>query len=82
MGENNSWWTKDIAIAAYVSMRGEKEGITLLKVERNGRESKFYFKDPNSKIEGITMSFPQSESFKFDSAIRVLKSLGYSNNIK
>jgi len=78
MSDNKVRSTQDIAIAAYVSMCGEAEGITLVKVSANGNQSDFVFKDPNEKFDEIAVKFPQSESFKFDSAVRVLKSLGYS----
>jgi len=77
MSNSRVWSTKDIALAAYVSMRGESEGIALAKVERNGKDSEFFFRDPNEKVDEITMEYPRSESFKFDAVIRVLKSLGY-----
>lgn len=73
---------QDIGLAAYINVFGAAEGITLVKVSGNGSQSDFVFKDPNEKFDEIAVRFPQSESFKFDSAVRVLKSLGYSRRKK
>jgi len=82
MNNPKVWSTTDIALAAYVNMRGKTSGISLTKVERNGKDSKYFFKDRNDKIDELIVQFPASESFEFDSMVRVLKSLGHSKNIR
>jgi len=81
MGNAKVWSTTDIALAGYVNMLGQDHGITLAKVERNGSSSKYYFTDPNNKIDELIVKFPASESYRFDSMVRVLKSLGYSKDV-
>lgn len=74
------WTTTDIALAAFVSLCGERDGITLQKVERNGSASIFVFKDERGTIDGLLVRWPTSECFRFDSKVRALKSLGYSKS--
>ena len=82
---------EDIGVAGYLNMlaeearqRGEGEAlqIRLVKVVRNGRKSTFFFKGPEAVIDNLSVQFPGSESFRFDSMVRTLKSLGYSRDGK
>jgi hypothetical protein len=72
------WSTTDIALAAFVTLCGECDGITLQKVERNGSASVFVFRDEHASIDLLLVRWPTSECFRFDSKVRALKSLGYS----
>jgi hypothetical protein len=76
------WSTTDIALAAFVAMRGEGDGIALAKVDRNGSSSTFVFKDEKDRIDGLIVQWPSTECFKFDSVVRALKSLGYSKSAR
>jgi hypothetical protein len=77
-----AWETKDIALAAWVSLTGEPEAIRLLKVVRNGKSSfgVFTFSDPNGKIDEVIARFPNSEAHRFDAMMRTLKALGHSKD--
>lgn len=74
------WSTQDIGLAAWVSMSGDRTGIRLVKVDRNGPASKFIFRDPKGKIDDVIAGFPNSEAHRFDASVRALKSLGHSRN--
>jgi hypothetical protein len=75
-----TWDTRDIAVAAYVNMRGPEFGVRLLKVEKNGKESRFFFKGDLDAIENLTVEYPPSESCRFDASVCALKALGYSRS--
>jgi len=77
-----AWETKDIALAAWVSLKGEEHGIRLLKVVRNGKNSfgVFTFTDPDGKVDELIARFPNSEAQRFDSVMRSLKALGHSKD--
>jgi hypothetical protein len=74
------WDTRDIAVAAYVNMRGAEFGVRLIKVDKNGKESRFFFRGDLERIEELIVSYPTSESCRFDSAVCALKALGYSRS--
>jgi hypothetical protein len=78
-----TWKTQDIALGAYVMLRIKREpdaGVQLRKVERKGANSMYFFRDDKDVIDGWLVDFPGSESFEFDSQVRVLKSIGHSKN--
>lgn len=71
--------TQDIALAAYICMRGEEDpslGVTLVKVNPKGPMSEFFFRDSRSMIDQLAVDFEGSGSQRFDAKIRVLKTLG------
>lgn len=72
--------TKDIALAAWISMHYAECRIKLVKVVRNGKDSEFVFSDPNDEWDRISAPFPNSEAQRFDASMRALKSLGYTKN--
>jgi len=72
--------TKDIALAAWISMHYAKCRIRLVKVERNGAASEFVFSDPDDEWDRISAPFPNSEAQRFDASMRALKSLGHTKN--
>ena len=68
--------TSDIAIAAYLMMKGMK----LIDARRlnNGRFH-FEFDDPNSEGGKFAIEYVNSESAKFDSHIKNLKNIIFKN---
>lgn len=76
----SAWSTKDIGLAAWVSMSGDRTGIRLVKVDRQGAASTFIFQDPKGKIDEVIAAFPNSQAHRFDASVRALKSLGHSRN--
>lgn len=72
--------TKDIALAAWISMHYAECRIRLVKVVRNGKGSEFVFSDPEDEWDTISAAFPNSEAQRFDSSVRTLKSLGYTRD--
>ena len=68
--------TSDIAIAAYLMMKGMK----LIDARRlnNGRFH-FEFDDPNSEGNKFAIEYVNSESAKFDSHIKNLKNIIFKN---
>ena len=68
--------TSDIAIASYVMMRGLK----LISADRDQR-GRFYFKfeDPNDKGNSYAVDYVNSESARFDSIMKNLKSILYKS---
>tara|TARA_Y100000992_G_scaffold278004_1_gene223235 strand:+ start:2800 stop:3018 length:219 start_codon:yes stop_codon:yes gene_type:complete len=68
--------TSDIAIAAYLMMKGMK----LIDARRlnNGRFH-FEFDDPDSKGGKLAIEYVNSESAKFDSHIKNLKNIIFKN---
>lgn len=72
--------TKDIALAAWISMHKAECRIRLVKVENNGKSSEFVFSDPEDEWDRISTPFPNSEAQRFDASVRALKSLGYTKN--
>ncbi len=68
--------TSDIAIAAYLMMKGMK--LIDAKRERNGRFH-FEFDDPSSKGSNFAIEYVNSESAKFDSHIKNLKNIIFKN---
>ena len=68
--------TSDIAIAAYLMMKGMK--LIDARRERNGRFH-FEFDDPNSVGNKYAIEYVNSESAKFDSHIKNLKNIIFKN---
>jgi hypothetical protein len=68
--------TSDIAIAAYLMMKGMK----LIDARRlnNGRFH-FEFDDPNNEGNKFAIEYVNSESAKFDSHIKNLKNIIFKN---
>jgi hypothetical protein len=67
--------TNELALAAYASMRG----LEVVKAQRWKKERaieyKFSFKDPEGIWDQLRIDFTNSESLKFDLAVRNLKKL-------
>lgn len=61
--------TGDLSFAAYLLM----QGCVLLKAQHTGKTNKFYLDVGNRNIEQVKIQFINSESSKFDAAVRDLK---------
>lgn len=70
--------TKDIGVAAWITMHRDACRIRLVKVDRDGPNSEFVFSDPDDEWDTVSAGFPGSEAHIFDASVRALKSLGYS----
>ena len=68
--------TSDIAIAAFLMMKGMK--LISATRERNGR-FRFEFDDPNNKADQFAVEFVNSESAKFDAHVKNLKNILFKN---
>lgn len=64
--------TSDIAIAAYLMMKGLK--LVKAEKERSGR-FRFEFDDPHSSGSQLAVEFVNSESAKFDAHVKNLKNI-------
>ena len=71
-----NYQTSDIAIAAYLMMKGMK-----LLDARRGRNGRFHFEFDDPKGEGnkFAIEYVNSESAKFDSHIKNLKNIIFKN---
>jgi hypothetical protein len=68
--------TSDIAIAAYLMMKGLK--LQDARREKSGR-FKFVFEDPNSIARKLCVEFANSESALFDAHVKNLKNILYKS---
>ena len=68
--------TSDIAIAAFLMMKGMK--LLSAARERNGR-FRFEFDDASQKADLYAVEFANSESAKFDAHVKNLKNLIFKN---
>ena len=68
--------TSDIAIAAFLMMRGMK--LINATRERNGR-FRFEFDDANNEADKFAVAFVNSESAKFDANMKNLKNILYKS---
>jgi hypothetical protein len=68
--------TSDIAIAAYLMMKGLK--LTSAGREKSGR-FKFVFDDPGTMAQQLSVEFVNSESALFDAHVKNLKNILYKS---
>ncbi len=73
---NNLYITSDIAIAAFLMMKGMK--LISATRERSGR-FKFEFDDPNNQASKFAVEFVNSEAAKFDAHVKNLKNIIFKN---
>jgi len=67
--------TSDIAIAAYLMMKGVK----LLTADRDSSgRFKFCFEDTHNKCKSLSVDFLNSECSRFDSTMKKLKNILYN----
>ena len=76
MSNMKTYETSDIAVAAYIMMRGLK--LQSATKDHRGR-FKFIFKDPNSLGQAYGVDFVNSEAAKFDAHIKNLKNILYKS---
>jgi len=72
----NFFQTSDLAIAAYLMMRGLK--LSDASVQKGGRFM-FKFEDPNDEAFQMSIEYANSESAKFDAHIKNLKNILFKN---
>jgi len=68
--------TSDIAIAAFLMMKGMK--LISASRERNGR-FRFEFDDSKDQADKFAVEFVNSESAKFDAHVKNLKNILFKN---
>ena len=73
MIKKNTYATSDIALAAYLKLKG----LILIEYNRNDKFN-FVFEDPEELAESLAMNFVNSEIRKYDDEIRSLKKIIYS----
>ena len=72
----NIYKTSDLALAAYITMKGLK----LISAERlEGGNFKFQIEDPNDMANALAIEYVGSDFCQFDNKVRALKKLLYSN---
>ncbi|NPV54517.1 MAG: hypothetical protein HPY71_13545 [Firmicutes bacterium] len=72
--EKKEYGTTDLALAAYLKMRG----LQLLRTEKDDFErTVFVFDDKLDVVEVLRVEFSNSECCKFDAELRHLKKLIY-----
>lgn len=67
--ESLTFETPDLGFAAFLKMND----LELKEIGMDKRRFKFIFNDPESKVKQLKIDFVNSESYKFDSNIRILK---------
>lgn len=75
MKEENTFKTSDLALAAYMITKG----MSLVKAKRLD-SGKYFFeiKDPQNKAEEMKLEFINSEYYRFDSNLKILKKMMYT----
>jgi hypothetical protein len=69
----NTYTTSDIALAAYLKLKG----LVLIECAK-GEKFNFVFEDPDGRAGTLSMAFANSEIRKYDDEIRSLKKIIYS----
>lgn len=70
-----TWSTSDLGAAAFAHMMG----LEILGVEKPSSRFIFKFSDPEGRGESLQIAYLNSESRRFDSAVRSLKKLCYDD---
>ena len=75
MSETKTFKTSDLALAAYMITKG----MTLVNAKRLD-SGKYFFEieDPGNKANSIKLEFINSEYYRFDSNLKMLKKMMYS----
>jgi hypothetical protein len=69
----NTYSTSDIALAAYLKLRG----LILIECDR-GDKFNFVFEDPKGIAESLALEFVNSDMRRYDDEMRSLKKVIYS----
>ena len=69
----NAYSTSDIALAAYLKLRG----LILIECDR-GDKFNFVFDDPEGIAESLALEFANSDMRRYDDEMRSLKKVIYS----
>jgi len=69
----NTYSTSDIALAAYLKLRG----LILIECGR-GEKFNFVFEDPDNVAESLALEFVNSDMRRYDDEMRSLKKIIYS----
>lgn len=72
---NKTFKTSDLALAAYMITKG----MTLVKAKRLD-SGKYFFEieDPNDSADKLKLEFINSEYYRFDNNLKMLKKMMYS----
>ena len=72
---NKTFKTSDLALAAYMITKG----MTLVKAKRLD-SGKYFFEieDPNNSADKLKLEFINSEYYRFDNNLKMLKKMMYS----
>jgi len=70
---DNTYKTHDMAIAAFLLMRGKK--ILNASVDPHSGKYIFIFDDSDSNAKSLSLEFLSSECFLYDSFIRMLRGM-------
>ena len=73
---NNNYQTSDIAISAYLMMKGFK---LLSAGKSSSGKYNFLFDDPGNTAEKVALEYLNSDFSKFDNYLRNLKKVIYKN---
>ena len=75
MSENKTFKTSDLALAAYMITKG----MSLVNAKRLD-SGKYFFEidDPDNRANSIKLEFINSEYYRFDSNLKMLKKMMYS----
>ena len=75
MKDNKTFKTSDLALAAYMVTKG----MALLKAKRLD-SGKYFFEisDPDDSADKIKLEFINSEYYRFDNNLKMLKKMMYS----
>jgi hypothetical protein len=77
MNEKRRWETSDIGVAAYIFMNDVE---VLGAVSDSRRRFRFIFNDEDGVCDTLKVSYVNSESARFDNAVRTLKKLCYQSS--
>lgn len=70
---DNRYITSDIALAAYLKLRG----LILVECSREDKFN-FVFEDPDNEAESLALDFINSDMRRYDDEMRSLKKIIYS----
>lgn len=73
MSKHETHTTSDIALAAYLKLKG----LRLIECSR-GEKFNFVFEDPDSRAKELEIEFINSDMRKYDDEMRSLKKMIYS----